>query len=146
GGYFFDRTGVPYSARPADISDPASIDWEHPLVGHATDNGFDVFRGLAVTINLPPYVYVKEDRIQYYDVGLGAYRDARNTDDYHSFTPDDLDGDLTVGRNSVAGLGDPSYKQIDADRLMLDEVDRYLAERAADPTPTPTPFFAYVSL
>ena len=143
GGYFYDRSGVPYTARSTDITDPASIDWEHPLVGHATDNGFDLFRGLAVTINLPPYVYVKEDRIQYYDPGLGAYRDARNSDAYHSFTTAEQDEGFTATANSsTPGLGDPSYKQIDADPIMLGEVENYLAERATDPTP----FFAYVSL
>jgi arylsulfatase A len=142
GGYFYDRSGVPYTARSTDITDSASVDWEHPLVGHATDNGFDVFRGLAVTINLPPYVYVKEDRIQYYDTGLGVYRDARNSDEYHSFIHADLDDGLTVGNNGVPGLGDPSFRQIDADPVMLGELERYLAERATDPTP----FFAYVCL
>jgi arylsulfatase A len=142
GGYFYDRAGVPYADRAADITDPASIDWEHPLVGHATDNGFDIFRGLAVTINLPPYVYVKEDRIQYYDSELGAYRNARNTDTYHSFAQAELDDGLTVGNNGAPGLGDPSYKQMDADPIMLGEVERYLAERATDSAP----FFAYVSL
>ena len=141
GGFFYDRAGVPYTARSADITDPAQIDWEHPLVGHATDNGFDIFRGLAVTINLPPYVYVKDDRIQYYEPGLG-YRDARNTDAFHSFTGFELDGDLSIGGDSAGGLGDPSYKQIDADPIMLGEVERYLTERATDPTP----FFAYVCL
>jgi arylsulfatase A-like enzyme len=142
GGYFYDRAGVPYTARGTDIADSASIDWEHPLVGHATDNGFDVFRGLAVTINLPPYVYVKENRIQYYDSNLGAYRDARNTDTYHSFTSAEMDDGLTVGNNSNAGLGDPTYRQIDADAIMLGEVERYLAGRAT----SSAPFFAYVAL
>ena len=143
GGYFFDRAGVPYIARYTDVTDPSRIDWEHPLVGHATDNGFDIFRGLAVTINLPPYVYVKEDRIQYYDIGLGAYRDARNTDAYYNFTETELDdGQALTLVSSVGGLGDPSYKQIDADPIMLGEVERYLAERATDPAP----FFAYVAM
>jgi arylsulfatase A len=145
GGYFYDRSGVPYTARQTDVTDPASIDWEHRLDGHAVDNGFEIFRGLAVTINLPPYVYVKEDRIQYYDVALGAYRDARNTDAYYSFTAADLDVGLTAGAghgSSAAGLGDPSYKQVDADPIMLGEVERYLTERAADRAP----FFAYVAM
>jgi arylsulfatase A-like enzyme len=142
GGYFHDRAGVPYTGRAPAITDASMIDWEHPLVGHATDNGFDIFRGLAVTINLPPYVYVKEDRIQYYDPALGAYRDARNTDAYQNFTSDQLDGNLTAGRNSTPGLGDPSYKQIDADPIMLGELESYLGQRATNPAP----FFAYVCM
>jgi arylsulfatase A len=142
GGFFYDRSGVPYTARSNDIADPARVDWEHRLVGHAVDNGFDVFRGLAVTINMPPYVFVKEDRIQYYDANLGTYRDARNTDTYHSFTQAELDDGLTVSNNGGPGLGDPSFKQIDADPIMLGEVESYLAERGTDPAP----FFAYVCL
>ena len=47
GGYFYDRAGMPYTGRDQNITDPASVDWEHPpAVGHATDNGFDIFRGL----------------------------------------------------------------------------------------------------
>ncbi len=142
GGYFYDRSGVPYTTRSTDIADPASIDWEHPLVGHATDNGFDVFRGLAVTINLPPYVYVKEDRIQYYDTGSGAFRNARNSDTYQSFTSTQLADGFSAGQSGIPGLGDPSYKQIDADPTMLREVEAYLSDRKDDPAP----FFAYVCL
>ena len=142
GGYFYDRSGVPYTGRDNNITDPTSIDWEHPLVGHATDNGFDIFRGLAITINLTPYVYVKENRIQYYDGSLGAYRNALNTDTYHSFSQAELDDGFAVGNASTPGLGDPTYKQIDADPIMLGEVERYMAERATNSTP----FFAYVCL
>ena len=143
GGSFYNRAGVPYTARSTVITDPGSIDWEHPLAGHATDNGFDIFRGQAVTINIPPYVYVKENRIQYFDPALGDYRDARNTDTFHSFTIAELDSLLTVGIGANSdGLGDPSYRQIDVEPRMLGEVERYLAERAS----SATPFFAYVAM
>lgn len=142
GGFFYDRAGVPYTERYYDITDPASIDWEHRLDGHAVDNGFDVFRGLAVTINLPPYVWVKEDRIQYFDAALGAFRDARNTDDFRSFTTSELNEGLTVGYNSTTGLGDPIFRPEDADPTMLAEVESYFAERAT----SSVPFFAYVAM
>jgi arylsulfatase A len=142
GGYFYNRAGAPYTARQSDITDPAAVDWEHPLVGHATDNGFDIFRGLAVTINIPPLVYVKENQIQFYDAALGAFRNALNTDPFHLFTAAELNDGLTVGATGGPSLGDPTYKQADADRIMLGEVERYLAERAANPTP----FFAYVAM
>jgi arylsulfatase A len=142
GGFFYDRAGTPYTGRSVNITAPESVDWEHPLVGHATDNGFDVFRGLAVTINVPPYVYVKENRVQFFDMELGVYRDARNTDAYHPFNASELDAGLTVGASGNPGLGDPSYKQADAEPLMLAEVESYFAARASNPAP----FFAYVSL
>jgi arylsulfatase A-like enzyme len=142
GGFFYDRAGVPYTARDTEIADPASVDWEHRLDGHAVDNGFDLFRGLAVTINLTPYVYVKEDRLQFYDAELGAYRDAVNTDAFHTFTLDELNDGLTVGATGTPGLGDPSFRQAEADPIMLGEVESYLAERARNPAP----FFAYVAM
>ena len=142
GGFFYDRAGVPYTARSNEITDPTLIDWEHPLVGHATDNGFDVFRGLAVTINLPPYVYVRENRVQFYDATLGAYRDALNSDPYHSFTSADLDAGWTVGNADAPGLGDPTYDQAEADHVMLAEFENYAADRASKSTP----FFAYVCM
>ncbi|HWP05299.1 MAG TPA: sulfatase-like hydrolase/transferase [Polyangiaceae bacterium] len=140
GGLFYDRAGVPYTERYNAVADPAAVDWEHRLEGHAVDNGFDIFRGLAVTINMTPYVYVKEDRIQYYDPSLGALRNALNTDAFHNFTLEELSDGLTVGATGDEGLGDPSYQQADADSLMLTEVESYLGERANDPVP----FFAYV--
>ena len=140
GGFFYNRAGVPYRTRDnPDITDPALVDWEHPLVGHATDNGFDVFRGLAVTINLPPYVYVKDDRIQYYDAA-SAYRDARNTDAFHSFTLAELARRASAATSSRPRR--PVLQAIDADPIMLGEVENYLGERAADPAP----FFAYVAM
>jgi len=142
GGFFYDRNGVAYTGRSPAIADAASVDWEHRLDGHAVDHGFDVFRGLAVTINMPPYVYVKEDRIQYFDAELGAYRDARNTDMLHAFTTTELNGDLQVGINSTDGLGDPTFKPADADPTMLAEVERYFAARAT----SSVPFFAYVAM
>lgn len=142
GGFFYDRSGAPYTARSSTVTDPASIDWEHRLDGHAVDNGFDVFRGLVATINITPYVWVKEDRIQYFDTELGAFRNALNTDTYHDFTKSELDDGLTVGTTGDLGLGDPSFKQADADPIMLGEVESYLAERAGNPTP----FFAYVGM
>lgn len=142
GGFFYDRTGAPYTARYNPITDPAAVDWEHRLDGHAVDNGFDIFRGLAVTINLTPYVWVKEDRVQVYDASLGGLRDALNTDTFHNFTLAELNDGLTVGSTGSLGLGDPSYKQASADPVMLGEVESYLAERAHDPTP----FFAYVAM
>ncbi len=142
GGFFYDRTGAPYTARYNPITDPAAVDWEHRLDGHAVDNGFDIFRGLAVTINLTPYVWVKEDRVQFYDPNLGTYRDALNTDAFHSFTLDELYAGLTVGATGSPGLGDPSYKMANADPVMLGEVESYLAARAKNPVP----FFAYVAM
>lgn len=143
GGYFFRRDGTRYEGRhQPNITDPAAIDWEHRLVGHATDHGFDHFQGLATTINFAPYVYVDGDRMQYYDEALGAFRPATNEDTYHYFTRSELDKGLTLGAGSRDGLGDPHYSQVTAGPIMIGQVEDYLADRPADPDP----FFAYVSL
>ena len=48
---FFRPDGTPYTGRNNNVTDPSTVDWEHPLQGHATDHGFDVFKGLASSIN-----------------------------------------------------------------------------------------------
>ena len=143
GGYFFHPDGTPYEGRNnKQISDPDAVDWEHPMVGHAVDHGFDTFKGLATTINFAPYVYVHDDRIQFYDTELGRFRDATNEDPIQMRYASDLNEGLGTGTSARNGLGDPSFSQVTAGPIMIGQVEDYLAQRADDPDP----FFAYVSL
>ena len=100
-------------------TDPATVDWARPIEDHAVANGFDLFRGLAVTINFAPYVYLENDRVQYWDSGLnggaGAYRNATNSDTFHYFTTTELNSTVVGNKDSRAGLGDPSYRMVDPD-------------------------------
>jgi len=142
GGYFYDRNGVKYEGRNKTITDPADIDWEHTLDGHALDNGFDVFKGLPVAIGRPPYVYVDGNRLQYFDTLTNEYRNALNTDSFHFFIKDELNAGLTVGTTSREGLGDPSYTQLQCEPKMIQEAEDYIADRVGDSDP----FFMYVAL
>jgi hypothetical protein len=45
----------------------------------------------------------------------------------------------TVGNSSMPGLGDPSYRPMNADPIMHDEVERYVAEQAATHAVLPRP-------
>jgi len=142
GGTFFKRDGGKYTGRNNTITNPANVDWERPLEGHALDNGFDVFKGLPCAIGRPPYVYLDGDRLQYFDTSTNQYRNASNIDTYHPFTADELDDGLTEGTSHREGLGDPSYIQREAGPKMISEAEQYIADRVGDSDP----FFMYVAL
>jgi len=142
GGTFYNQQGQAFSGRNTTVTDPADVDWERPLENHALDNGFDVFKGLPCAIGRPPYVYLDGDRLQYFDTSTNQYRDALNTDTYHSFTADELDDGLTEGTSHREGLGDPSYVQREAGPKMIAEAEQYIADRVGNSDP----FFMYVAL
>ncbi len=139
-------------------TNPAAVDWTRRIEGHATDIGFDTFRGLACTINRGPYVYLHEDAVQYWveDGGplneygdklpngrKGYFRDATGSDTFQWFTKANLDSTVVGLPGSSESLGDPSYRQVDVEPFMIADFERYIDERiAASDT---DPFFAYVS-
>ena len=129
-------------------TDPASVDWARPVEGHAVAHGFDIFRGLATSINFGPYVYLENDRNQIFDQtlndGEGGYRDATNSDTFVRLTQAQLNSSIVQGaeRDSRASLGDPTYRQVDAGPFMITQVEEFIAEQANNLNP----FFAYVSL
>jgi arylsulfatase A-like enzyme len=129
-------------------SDPADVDWARRVDNHAVDHGFDIFRGLATTINFGPYVYLEDDRHQFWDSslngGAGGFRDASNADPFIYFTQGALNDSVAGNTDSRASLGDPSYRQVDAGPFMIGQVEDYLADRAS--SGDTDPFFAYVSL
>ena len=145
GGAFYTTGGSRITGNP---SDPSSVDWSRPVEHHAVANGFDVFRGLASTINFGPYVFLENDRVRYWDTtldgGAGGFRDATNADTFHWFTTTELNSSVVGNKDSRASLGDPSYRQVDADPVMIAQVEDYLADRAS--SADPDPFFAYVAL
>ena len=145
GGAFHTTTGSRVTGNPTD---PSSIDWARPVEHHAVANGFDIFRGLATTINFGPYVFLEDDRVQYWDTalngGAGGFRDATNADTFQWFTTGMLNSSVVGNKDSRASLGDPSYRQVDADPIMIAQVEEYFADRAA--SADPDPFLAYVAL
>ncbi len=142
GGTFYNRQGQAFSGRNTTVTDPADVDWERPLDGHALDNGFDVFKGLPCAIGRPPYVYMDGNRLQYFDTITNEYRNALNTDSFHFFIKDELNAGLTTGTTSREGLGDPSYTQLQCEPQMIQQAEDYIADRVGDSDP----FFMYVAL
>jgi len=145
GGAWYTRTGTRITGNPMD---PAGVDWARPIGHHAVAQGFDTFRGLATTINVGPYVYLHDDRVQFWDNslngGAGGYRDATNADPFRWLTTGELNSTVVGGKDSRASLGDPSYTQVGAGPQMISQVEDYFAERAA--SGDPDPFFTYVAL
>ena len=145
GGAWYSRTGTRITGNPTS---PASVDWARPIEHHAVAQGFDSFRGLATTINIGPYVYLHDDRVQFWDAslndGAGGYRDASNNDPFRWFTTTELNSTVFGGKDSRASLGDPSYTQVGAEPRMINDVEEWMIERAA--ANDSDPFFAYVSL
>lgn len=145
GGAWYSRTGTRITGNPTN---PSTVDWGRPIEHHAVAQGFDFFRGLATTINVGPYVYLRNDRVQFWDGSLnggsGAYRDATNDDPFKWFTTTELNSTVFGGKDSRASLGDPSYTQVGAEPQMIRDVEEWMSDRAA--SNDSDPFFAYVSL
>lgn len=144
-GRFYTTNNVRVTGN---FDQPDQVDWARPVEQHAVANGFDHFRGLAVAINFPPYVYMIDDRIQYWDTtlngGQGAYRPAENTDQFVWMTTAQLNAPVLGDKDSRAGLADPSYSQNDPGPQLFSDVENYLADRAS--SGDTDPFFAYVSM
>ncbi|MGJ8725768.1 MAG: sulfatase-like hydrolase/transferase [Roseibacillus sp.] len=145
GGNFFETDGSVITGNPAD---PAIVDWERPVELHAVDHGFDHFRGNAAAINFVPYVYLIDDRMQFWDPSLdggnGAYRPALNSDPFRYWTRAEVNAPVLGRKGSRDGLGDPSYSQVNVGPQLFSDVEDYIAERAT--SGDPDPFFAYVSM
>ena len=144
GGNWFQRNGdIRVTGNPTD---PSNVDWARPVENHAVAHGFDTFRGLATSINIGPYVFMVDDRMQFWDStlnsGSGGYRDARNNDEFQWLSSTRLNSTVVGNKDSRASLGDPSYRQVDAEPLMLAQVEEWFGSRTGDNTP----FFAYVAL
>ena len=147
GGKYFDTSGARITSS-TNPNDESVVDWEHLVENHAVDNGFDIFRGLASSINFGPYVQLEGNRMQFWDTtlngGAGAFRDALNSDTFQYLTTGQLNSTVVGTKGSRACLGDPSYKQIDAGPIMIGMVEEYFSDRVT--TGDTDPFFAYVSL
>jgi len=138
----------------------AAVDWTRRIEGHATDIGFDTFRGMASALNMPPYVYLHDDHAQIWvedaDPAMnqygdklpngrkGYFRSATTNDVFHWFTKTELDSTVVGAKDSREGLGDPSYRQIDAGPILVADFERFLEERTA--SGSTNALFAYVAL
>ena len=140
-------------------TNPTAVDWTRRIEGHATDIGFDHFRGLGSVINFGPYVYLRDDIVQYWveDPGVrnaygeklpggrkGYFRPARGSDTFAWLSTATLNSTVAGAKDSRASLGDPSYRQVDAGPVMVADFERFIDERVA--AADSDPFFAYVAL
>lgn len=145
GGAFYRRNGTRITDNP---SDPGDVDWEKPVGLHATDHGFDYYRGNAVAINFAPYVYMIDDQMQFWDTslnaGAGGYRPALNSDPFRWFTTGQLNSTVVGAKGSRAGLGDPSYRQVDLGPRLVEDAETYFADRKT--SGDKDPFFVYLPL
>jgi arylsulfatase A-like enzyme len=155
GKWYAPGTNTRITNNPAVSS---AVDWTRRIEGHATDIGFTTFRGMASALNMPPYVYLRDDRVQVWveDTNLnqygsslpngrkGYFRPATTNDTFTWFTTATLDSTVVGAKDSREGLGDPSYRQIDADPILVADFERFMDERAA--SGTTNPLFAYVAL
>ena len=145
GGAIYRRNGSRITDNPGNSDD---VDWERRVDFHATDNGFDYFRGYAVAINFSPYTYMVDDRMQFFDTtlngGAGAFRPALNSDTFNFFSTAELNSTVIGARGSRAGLGDPSYTQVGAGPQLVNDAEAYFADRAT--SGDTDPFFAYLPL
>ncbi|MEJ6648019.1 MAG: sulfatase-like hydrolase/transferase, partial [Akkermansiaceae bacterium] len=145
GGAWYTTGGARITNNPTTAS---TVDWARPIEHHAVAQGFDTFRGLGVTINVGPYVYLQDDRVQFWDTtlngGAGEYRDATNSDPFRWLTTSELNSTVVAGFDSRASLGDPSYTQVGAEPRMIEDVEGWFSDRSS--SGDTDPFFTYVSM
>jgi len=74
----------------------------------------------------------------------GYFRPATGSDTFDWLTRDALNSTVVSATDSRASLGDPSYRQIDAEPILVADFEHYIDERVT--ANDADPFFAYVSL
>ncbi len=112
--------GIPTTdgKRPNDTWRPTNIDWEGRLTDGPTTRGFDVFHGMAGSLDMSPYVWIDGDRFV---------------------------APATVPRKNwrgVPGLGTPGWRDED----VLPEVTRRTVAYIEGRQGNPQPFFLYIPL
>ena len=146
GGRWHSPAGSRITNNPTT---PDSVDWVRPVERHAVGNGFDTFRGLAASINFGPYVYLHDDSVQWVSATDGdgvptTFRDATTSDLMELLSRAELNSSVIGATDSRASLGDPSYRQVDAGPVMVNDFEAYIEQRAT--SADTDPFFAYVAL
>jgi arylsulfatase A len=113
GGYADD--GGEYSRTPKNVG---KIDFAGDIVGGPVDHGFDTFFGISASLDMPPFVWIKDRRMT----------------EIPSATK-------TWLRTGPAG---PKFEAVDVLPSVIDHaIDFIAARKKSDPT---KPFFAYVAL
>jgi arylsulfatase A-like enzyme len=106
--------GKPTNGKVAQVD---QVDWKARIEGGPTDLGFDYYYGIAASLDMPPYIYIENDRF----VG-----EATTVKEFHP---------------NRKGPAEPSFEAVD----VLPEIGRksveYIQQQKAD-----QPFFMYIAL
>ncbi|MEM7203065.1 MAG: arylsulfatase [Planctomycetota bacterium] len=106
----------------ADADAEASIDWERPIEGGPTALGFDTFFGIPASLDFPPYVYVRDDRV--------------------TESPGRRQASMKFPAFVRSGERAPDFEPVDA----LDRLLRAALEFVQDAARRDAPFFLYFAL
>jgi arylsulfatase A len=104
--------------------EPEDVDFARPFGGGPLAHGFDRFRGIAASLDMPPYVWLDQDRV--------------------ATVPTDRVGDSDPPKLWRAGPISTDFKMADVEPALIDDASRYLGERAA--ARDGRPFFLYLAL
>ncbi len=101
---------------PVNPEGLTNVDWSKPILGGPIDLGFDYFYGITASLNIPPYIYIENDRFQ---------------------------GECTVmkGNGGRKGAAEKDFDDVQTMQVMHDKVIEYIEQQNAD-----TPFFIYYTL
>ena len=100
------------------FQDAASVDYGRDIVDGPVDHGFDTFYGISASLDMPPFVWIKDRRVTEIPSATKKW-----------------------GRTGPAG---PKFEAIDVMPSVIDQTIAFIeAQRKADPA---KPFFAYVPL
>lgn len=114
------KAGAPELENPTKGPAPADIDFTKPVTGGPNASGFDYFFGIPSSIDIPPYVYMENDRfLEIPTVTLTS----------------------TFGRTGYnSGLAAADFKHVDVMPTVVTRTREYIAARAKEPA---KPFFIY---
>ncbi len=102
---------------------PEDVDYRQPFGGGPTAHGFDRFFGIGASLDMPPYVWLQDDRV--------------------TAPPAGRVGDSPAPRLWRAGPIGADFKMEDVQPRLTEKTSAYLAERAA--ARDGKPFFLYLA-
>ncbi|WP_186776208.1 sulfatase family protein [Rubripirellula reticaptiva] len=48
--------------KPIEGNNPANVDWDQPVKNGPVTRGFDYYFGISASLDMPPYIYIENDR------------------------------------------------------------------------------------
>jgi arylsulfatase A len=111
----------------ADINSAREIDFTKPIDRSPISNGFDEFFGISASLDMPPYVFIQNDRVTEQPTKL---KDVLYSAD---------------GKKTRAGPGASDFKAVDVLPTLAQHAEDYITSHAADAR-TGHPFFLYLAL